>query len=211
MPASLVLHVADALALGGLHHDGEGYTLGLLGLGKGGLHLVKVVTVDLSHFKTECLQLLRNGIGAHHVGDVAVDLQAVVVDDDAQVVQLVVVGQHKGLPNLALLDLAVTQQGVYPAVLALVLGGQSHAGGSGDTLAQRAGGHVHAGGLVHVGVSLEAAADVAQGLQLLPGEEALQGQGGVQAGGGVSLGKDEAVPLLPLGVGGLFVPSIDSK
>ncbi len=37
------------------------------------------------------------------------------------------------------------------------------------------------------------------------GEEALQGQGGVQAGGGVSLGEDEAVPVLPLGVGGVHL------
>ena len=41
--------------------------------------------------------------------DGAVDLQAVVVDDHAEVIELLVAGKHGGLPDLALLALAVAQ------------------------------------------------------------------------------------------------------
>ena len=109
MPAGLVLHVADALALGGFHHNGGGRSLGLPRLMERGLDLVKVVTVDLHHVPAKGFQLVRNGVGAHDLVHRAVDLESVVVNDGAQVVQLIVVGQHEGLPHLALLNFAVAQ------------------------------------------------------------------------------------------------------
>ena len=52
-------------------------------------------------------------------------------------------------------------------------------------------------------MALEVAANLAQGEQVLHGEVAPVGQSGIQAGGGVTLGEDEAVPILPTGVGGV--------
>ena len=74
------------------------------------------MAVDGLHVEAEGFQLLVNRIGTHDLGNIAVDLQAVVVDDDAEVVQLVMGGEHARLPDLPLLDLAVTQQGVDPVV-----------------------------------------------------------------------------------------------
>ena len=117
------------------------------------------------------------------------------VDDQAEVVQLLVAREHGGLPDLALLDLAVTKQAVGAIGIAPVLGGERHAHGSRDALAQGAGGHVDARGIVHVGVALKVAADMAQGLEVLLGEEATLGEGRIQRGSAVALGEHEAVAV----------------
>ena len=158
------------------------------------------MAVDLDDREAEGLQLFRDGVGAHDLVDGAVDLKAVVVHDGAEIVQLVVGGEHQGLPDLTLLDLAVPQQGVDPAGLAHPPGGKGHSGGAGDPLTQGAGGHVHSGHGVHVGVSLKVAVDVPQGGQVVHREEAPVCQGGVEPRGGVALGQDEPVPVLPLGI-----------
>ena len=205
MPAGIVLHVGDILALNGLHNDGSGLALG----GLCGLHSlldgIEIVAVDGLHMEAESLQLVHDGVGAHNIGNIAVDLQAVVVDDDAQVIQLIVGGEHERLPALAFLDLAVTQQGVNTVGLAGVLGSQRHAAGGGNALAQGAGGHIHTGNGVHIGVALQIAVDMAQGLQILHGEETAMGQRGVQAGCGMALTQDKTVPVLPLGILGIDI------
>jgi len=202
VPAGVVLHVGHALALGGLHEDDGGLAGALVGVEflKSGLDLAKIVAVDLDHMASECLELGVHRLGVHDVAGAAINLQAVDVGDDAQVVQLVVGGEHSRLPDLALGQLAVAQQGVYVRVFAQELGALGHAGGGGQTLAQGAGGHIHAGDGVHVGVALQGGVDVAQGGQRIHGEIAPVGQRGIQAGGGVALGENEAVPLLPAGV-----------
>ena len=58
MPAGIVFHEADTLALGGLHDDTKGLTLCFTGLVEGCFDLLEVMTVDLCHLKTESLQLL---------------------------------------------------------------------------------------------------------------------------------------------------------
>ena len=122
----------------------------------------------------------------------AVDLQAVVVDDDGQVIQMIVGRCHEGLPNLALLALAVAQQGIDLAVLMLHLGTQGHAHGDGTALAQGAGGGVHAGDLLAVG---ENAVELAEILELIPADEAHLRQDRIVAGGRVALAQHETVPI----------------
>ena len=90
MPTGVIFHEGNALALGGLDDDSGGLALDGACVVECFLDLVEVVAVDLLHVEAECSQLVHDGVGAHNVGDVAVDLQAVVVDDDAEVVQLVV-------------------------------------------------------------------------------------------------------------------------
>ena len=205
MPAGLVFHVADSLALDGVHQDHRGLAGAGIGVepGEGGFDLVKVVAVDGDHVEAEGGEFLIHRGGAHDLLGGAVDLEPVQVYDGAQVVQLVVVGKETGLPDLALGDLAVSQQAVDVHVLAQVLGALGHAHGGGDALAQGAGGHVDAGDGVHVGVTLEVAVNVAQGGQVLYGEEATEGQRRVEAGGRVALGQDKPVPIRPAGVGGV--------
>ena len=82
-----------------------------------------------------------------------------------------------------------------------MLGGNGHAHGGGDALAERTGGHVNARGVVHVGVTLQGAADVAQRLEILLGEESALGEHGVQTRRAVALGKHEAIAVGLAGVG----------
>ena len=139
----------------------------------------------------------------HDLVVAAVDLQAVPVDEDGEVIQVIVGGGHEGLPDLALLQLAVAAEDEDTGVLAQELGAQRHAVGDGDALAQGAGGGVHAGELLGVGMALEPGVELTEGHELLPGEEALLRQHAVVAGGDMALGEDEAVPVLPVGVGGV--------
>ena len=105
-------------------------------------------------------------IGDGHRGvdllDGAVDLQAVVVNNEHKVVELVVAGEHRGLPHLTLFDLAVAQQDVRAISVAPVLGGKCHANASRDALTEGTGGHVNTRRVIHVGMTLQMAADVAQ-------------------------------------------------
>ena len=123
------------------------------------------------------------------------------VDDHAEVIELLVAGKHGGLPDLALLALAIAQQGVRAVSIAPVLGGNRHTHGGRDTLAERAGGHVDARGVVHVGMTLQVAADMAQRLEVLLGEEPALGEHGVQARSAVALGEHKAIAVGLAGIG----------
>ena len=118
-------------------------------------------------------------------------------------------GCHAGLPDLTLLNLAVTQQCVDPVGLAGVLGCQSHAGGNGNALTQRASGHIHAGNHIHVGVTLQVGVNVTEGEQVFHREETTVGQYRVQTGGGVTLGQHKAVAILPPGILGVDVQFLE--
>ena len=206
VPAHLVLHEAHALALDGLADDGLGQAVlrghGLVHDRDKLRHVVAVAGIDL---KAEGLELLCQVHGRHDLLAGAVQLQIVPVHKDDQVVQLVLVGGAAGLPDLALVALAVAQGGVDHVVLAVQLGGQRHAHRAGQTLAQRAGGDVDAGALVHAGVALQGGALLAQGVQDLHGEEALHGQRRVLGGAHMALGEDEAVTVFPAGPGRIHV------
>ena len=134
-------------------------------------------------------------LGVHDVAGRAVDLQAVDIDHDAQVIELVVVGEHERLPAFALFDLTVAQQGVDVDVAAQLFGTQRHAAGGGNTLAQGTGAHVNTGDGVHVGVALQVAVGVAQRGQVGHREEAALRQRGIQAGGAVALAKYKTVAV----------------
>ena len=108
---------------------------------------------------------------------------------------------HGGLPDLTLGDLAVAQQGIDTVVLLRQLACQRHADGSGDALAQGAGGHVDALDVTHVGVAGVMALDGAEELQILLREEAAQGQHRVQSRRAVALGQHKAVAVRVLRVG----------
>ena len=130
----------------------------------------------------------------------AVQLPLVPVQQDHQVIQLLGAGEGHGLPDLALVALAVAHDEEHPGIAALQLVAQCHAAGQGGSLSQGAGGHVHARGLVPVAVAGQTGAGPVQGLQLLIGDKALHRQRAVHRRTGVALGADQLVALGPLGV-----------
>ena len=205
MPAGIVLHKGNILALHSLHDNGAGLTLHGLCLFHGCFNLLKIMAIDCLNMETKSFQLIHNGIGAHDLCHIAVDLQAIVVHDDTQIIQLVVACEHAGFPNLAFLDLTVAQQGVDTVTGALHLGGQCHAAGSGNALTQRTGGHIHTGYSIHVGVTLQVAAHLTQSQQILHGEESLVCQSGIQTGSSVTLTQHKTVTVLPLGILGVYI------
>ena len=105
MPADLILHIAHALSLDRLHHDGGGNAFGRLCLGESRLKLIEIISIRLCHMEAESFELIHNGIRVNHVADTPVDLQIIVIDNDAKVVQLVVMRKQHRLPDLTLLDL----------------------------------------------------------------------------------------------------------
>ena len=115
---------------------------------------------------------------------------------------------HRGFPDQTFLQLAVAADGVNLERLTGQLCADGHANGDGDALAQRAGGGVHTGALFGVRMALKDAVQLTEVLQLLPGEEALVSQHGVESRGGMALGENEAVPILPVGIGGVHVHGI---
>jgi beta-N-acetylhexosaminidase len=76
-----------------------------------------VVAVDLLHRPAERLPLSADRPHRQDAAGRALDLHAVQVDDQAEVVQPVGAGGHGGLPRLAFLHLAVAEHGVDPPVV----------------------------------------------------------------------------------------------
>ena len=120
-----------------------------------------VVAVDLARVPAERLELGGDVAEIAHLLGGAVDLQPVAVDDGDQVVKLAMGGEHGRLPHLALLALAVAQQREHRLGLAVELEARGGAGGDGEALAERSGGHLDAGDLVGIGMALQAAAQLA--------------------------------------------------
>ena len=153
------------------------------------------MAVHTDDVPVEGLKLLIQRLRGHHVRRGAVDLQAVDVHHGAQVVQAVLGRRHGGLPHLALLDLAVAQQGIHPVVPAVGFARQSHAHGRGDPLPQAARGHIHALDVAHFGMARHVPFNAAELLELLQWKKAPLGQSGVERRRTVPLGEHKAIPL----------------
>src|SRR5260370_40768725 len=83
-----------------------------------------------------------------HVNDVlnhAEALDAVVIHNDNEVVEMVLWGEESRFPNGAFVAFAVAEQTEYAARAAGTLGGNGHSRGDGKTTAQGAGGKLDAG------------------------------------------------------------------
>ena len=145
-----------------MHQDGRRLARAGAERGKRAFDLVKVVAVDGDDVEAERLHLRIDRRAVHDLFRRAVDLQTVEVDDNAQVIQLEVRGEHEGLPDLAFLDFAVAQQGIDVDVFIQVFRALGHARRAGNALPQRAGAHIHARNEVHVRVPLQIAVRVAQ-------------------------------------------------
>ncbi len=102
--------------------------------------------------------------------------------------------EHGSLPDLSLLDLTVSQPGIDPVILLVVLCRQCHAACRRNTLSQGAAGHIDAGN-VDAGMTLKHCSDVPQGSQFRLREEATLCQGRIQSRCRMPLGQHKAVTL----------------
>ena len=90
VPAHLVFHERDALALDGLRNDERGLARTRLC----GVHRirngVKVVSIDGHDVPTKGAELVLDGVDGHDITVVAVNLQVIVIDEGDDVVEPVV-------------------------------------------------------------------------------------------------------------------------
>ena len=108
---------------------------------------------------------------------------------------MLVSGEHGRLPDLALLQLSVAEQGVGAVRAAVNFGRQRHAAGRRDALAERAGAHIDAGQILHGRMPLQPGAKMAEGLQLFHREIPAICHRRIERRAGVSLGEHEPVPV----------------
>ncbi len=189
--------------------DGVGQTFDVFLVGTVGLDEAELVGVP-----AVCLETLEHVLGENEVG-VALDLDAVGVEDHGQIAELLVGGKGRGFTGDALLDVAFTADDPDVVVERGLSGGGlrieqtalealavCETDGGGEALAQRAGGHFDAGGQAVFrmarGTGVGAAAEVLQVIQgqTITGEVQLN----VLGEGCVATGKNEAVATFPLGI-----------
>ena len=157
------------LTLDGVQHDAGRDALCAVCVLDGLIDGLHVMTVNLLRVQAEALSLPGGVAVVKNIHRLAVQLIAVVVDDKDNVVQLVGIGKVESLPDLALIGLAIADDAEYMVLAAVDAVAQCCAGGSGHTLAQRAGSEVDTGGQLAVGVAGELGMRLVKGIGLSHG------------------------------------------
>ncbi len=157
------------LTLDGVQHDAGRDALCAVCVLDGPIDGLHVMTVNLLRVQAEALRLLGDVAVVKNIHRLAVQLVAVVVDDKDNVVQLVGIGKVESLPDLALIGFAIADDAEYMVLAAVDAVAQCCAGGSGHTLAQRAGSEVDTGGQLAVGVAGELGMRLVKGIGLSHG------------------------------------------
>ena len=157
------------LTLDGVQHDAGRDALCAVCVLDGLIDGLHVMTVNLLRVQAEALSLPGDVAVVKNVHRLTVQLIAVIVDDKDNVVQLVGIGKVESLPDLALIGLAIADDAEYMVLAAVDAIAQCCAGGSGHTLAQRAGSEVDTGGQLAVGVAGELGMRLVKGIGLSHG------------------------------------------
>ena len=157
------------LTLDGVQHDAGRDALFAVCVLDGPIDGLHVMTVNLLRVQAEALSLPGDVAVVKNIHRLAVQLIAVVVDDKDNVVQLVGIGKVESLPDLALIGFAIADDAEYMVLAAVDAVAQCCAGGSGHTLAQRAGSEVDTGGQLAVGVAGELGMRLVKGIGLSHG------------------------------------------
>lgn len=148
MPTGLIFHQGTAVSLRRVGDD-NGWLPGMvLGGGKRGVHRLDAVAVHADDIPAESRPPLLLTVLLHNVFGIAGNLQAVAVDDSAEVVKLVVAGSHCTLPDGTFGQLTVTHDGVNAVITSIHLACQCHTDADGQAVAERTGVHFDAGQLV---------------------------------------------------------------
>ena len=157
------------LTLDGVQHDAGRDALCAVCVLDGLIDGLHVMTVNLLRVQAEALRLPGDVAVVKNIHRLAVQLIAVVVDDKDNVVQLVGIGKVESLPDLALIGFAIADDAEYMVLAAVDAVAQCCAGGSGHTLAQRAGSEVDTGGQLAVGVAGDLGMRLVKGIGLSHG------------------------------------------
>ncbi len=112
VPARLVFHEGNTFALHRVRDHHRGAADGRGGALEGSKDFAHVVPIDLQHVPPEGGVLVGEGIDIHHLADPAINLQIVLIDNRAQIIQLVMPGGHGGFPDAAFLLLAIPHDAV---------------------------------------------------------------------------------------------------
>src|SRR5579884_2583465 len=201
MPLGVALHPLHAAALDRVGDDqlGRGVIGGVEGV-EDIEDRIEVVAVDGVDPPAEALKALGERLEAHDRLGLAVDREVVAIDDADERAELELVGRHRGLPDLALVELAVAHQAVDAEGAALHAGAERHADAHRQAVAERARAEVDPGDLAHVRVVAEGAVEPGIVLEQRGVEEPDVGQDRVEADAGVTLAEDEAVTVGPAGL-----------
>ncbi len=209
VPVVLVLEERDAAPLERPRDDRERLALHRARAGKGVADLAHVVAVHHRGLPSEGVEPLLVDVDVVLVHRRAALAEAVDVDDRAQVVEPVEGRELRGFPHRALGRLAVAEERVDAARLAVALAGPGHPRCRAQPLAERPRGHAHPGDQ-RSGMPLERARDLAQGEQVVVDAARLL-ERGPQQRRGVALGQDEHVGAAAAGVGGVVAHLVEEE
>ena len=143
--------------------------------------------------------------------DEAVELDPVVIHDGHDVVELVGTAEHGRFPDLAFLNFAVAQHHVGARRALVQPRGEPHADGQRQSLAQRSGGGFERRQEAHIRMALVNRTELAQRVELVLGTIAAFRHHRVQDRAAVPFGKNEAVAIRPLGVGGIVPHHVEEQ
>ena len=125
-------------------------------------HVGDVVAAALDHVPVERAPFLGQRLDPHDVFDVAVDLLVVVVDDAAEMVEPVMGGEHRRLPDLTLLLLPVAHHAIDPARMVVDARRHGDAAAHRESLPERAGRDLDAGRVMCRRMTLRVAVEGAE-------------------------------------------------
>ena len=163
MPAYCIFHIRNALALDCLHNDCCWHTFCLSCFRKCCTKLVKIIAIlDCNHVEVECCKLVCDRIWGINFLDRTINLQIVIIYNDAEVIQMMGSGKHRCLPYLSFLNLAITQKRVHTIILIRKFCGKCHTYSNRNALSQRSAGSVNSRCMLDTWMSLQVGSDMAQ-------------------------------------------------
>lgn len=204
MPQNVVLHESNSFTLDGIgdYHDGLVAVVAGSCFTEGAAEGGVVVPVDFKDAPPECFPF---GCEVLEFEGVLVEVEAlhmVVVNDCHEIVEPEMVGEKRGLPDGALVALAVAEDNKHAPGAAVFLSGVGHARTYAKAMPEGAGGKVDAWKVVG-NMAREATAVLIMGLELPDREKSGFGEGGIDACAGMAFAEDEAVAVVPGGIEGI--------
>jgi hypothetical protein len=208
VPSGNILHEADAPALHGIGKNHHRLVLDGSSDGKGLHQLLHIVAVDAQHLPAKGGVFCGQRLHLHYILHPAVNLQPIDVNDGDDIVELVVAGLHRRLPNLPLLLLAVAHQAEDLVRFLVEPRGQRHAHGDAQALAQRTGGDLDSGQLQPMRMPLKARVQLAQRHHIVDLAEAGEAQADIERRRLVPSRPDNAVAIRPERIFGIVTGSM---
>ena len=137
MPACFIFHERYILALYGFHNNRGRLALCCLCLVYGIEQCIEIMCVRADYIPAESLEFFINRSRIHYVLYVSVNLQAVIINKNREIIKLIMSRKHCLLPDLTFLQLTVTEYGINSVVLFVKLCRKCHTACRTYSLAQR--------------------------------------------------------------------------